>query len=98
MCSSAVAHQVEASNGSTPAEAMMERVFEACIAAMDVATVHMGRKLGLYAALRDHGPLTSGELAERTGTDERYAREWLRAQGGGAVLGGDRESGGWGKR
>ncbi|HEX8645663.1 MAG TPA: class I SAM-dependent methyltransferase [Thermoleophilaceae bacterium] len=86
MCSSAVAHQVESSSGATQAEAMMERVFEACIAAMDVATVHVGRKLGLYEALRDHGPLTSVELAERTGTDERYAREWLEHQAVGSFI------------
>jgi 2-polyprenyl-3-methyl-5-hydroxy-6-metoxy-1,4-benzoquinol methylase len=86
MCSSAVAHQVEASSGATAAEPMMERVFEACIAAMDVATVHMGRTLGLYEALRAHGPLTSTELAERTGTDERYAREWLEHQAVGAFI------------
>jgi 2-polyprenyl-3-methyl-5-hydroxy-6-metoxy-1,4-benzoquinol methylase len=53
---------------------------------MDVAAVHMGRKLGLYAALRDAGPLTSVELAERTGTDERYAREWLEHQAVGAFI------------
>jgi protein-L-isoaspartate O-methyltransferase len=86
MCSSAAAHQVEASNGGSEAEAMMERVFDACIAAMDVATVHIGRKLGLYAALRDGGPLTSVELAERTGTDERYAREWLEHQAVGSFI------------
>ena len=62
------------------AEAMMERVFEASIAAQDVATIHIGRKLGLYAALRDRGALTSVELAAATGTDERYVREWLEHQ------------------
>ena len=71
---------------STPAEALMERVFEACIASMDVATIHIGRKLGLYEALRDHGPLASGELAERTGTDERYVREWLEHQAVGSFI------------
>jgi SAM-dependent methyltransferase len=86
MCSSAVAHQVEASNGATAAEAMMERVFEACIAAMDVATIHLGRKLGLYEALRGGGPQTSVELAERTGTDERYVREWLEHQAVGSFI------------
>ena len=86
MCSSAVAHQIETSNGTTPAEAMMERVFQACIAAMDVATIHIGRRLGLYEALRDAGPLTSAELAERTGTDERYAREWLEQQAVGSFI------------
>ncbi len=40
----------------------------------------MGDKLGLYKAMAGAGPLTSAELAERTGTAERYVREWLAAQ------------------
>jgi 2-polyprenyl-3-methyl-5-hydroxy-6-metoxy-1,4-benzoquinol methylase len=86
MCSSGLAHQVEASGGATAAAAMMERIFESCIAAMDVATVHIGRKLGLYEALRAEGPLSSVELAERTGMDERYTREWLEHQAVGSFI------------
>src|SRR4051794_13837759 len=44
------------------------------------ATVLIGDKLGLYKAMADGEPVTAGELAERTGTDERYMREWLSAQ------------------
>lgn len=47
--------------------------------------VVMGEKLGLYRALRD-GPLTPAELAEKTGTDERYVREWLSAQAAGGYV------------
>jgi 2-polyprenyl-3-methyl-5-hydroxy-6-metoxy-1,4-benzoquinol methylase len=42
--------------------------------------VVIGDKLGLYRALAGGGPATTAELAERTGTAERYVREWLRAQ------------------
>ena len=49
-------------------------------AAMSGALVLIGDKLGLYKALAEHGPLDSVELAERTGTTERYVREWLAAQ------------------
>lgn len=49
-------------------------------AALHASTVIIGDKLGLYAAMGDGEPLTPGELAERTGTDERYVREWLCAQ------------------
>lgn len=49
-------------------------------AAMSGALALLGDKLGLYKALAEHGPLTSEELAERTGTAERYVREWLAAQ------------------
>ena len=55
------------------------------------ATVHaalavIGDELGLYAALDDSGPLTSSELAETTGTAERYVREWLRSQAAGGYV------------
>jgi hypothetical protein len=42
--------------------------------------VLIGDRLGLYRALAEHGPATSSELAARTGTHERYLREWLNAQ------------------
>lgn len=49
-------------------------------AVMHAATVLIGDKLGLYKAMSDGAPLTSRELADRTGTDERYMQEWLSAQ------------------
>lgn len=39
------------------------------------ASVILGDQLGLYKALAAHGPSTSVQLAERTGTAERYVRE-----------------------
>jgi 2-polyprenyl-3-methyl-5-hydroxy-6-metoxy-1,4-benzoquinol methylase len=49
-------------------------------AAMGAALVLLGDKFGLYKALAAAGPLTSAELASRTGTVERYVREWAAAQ------------------
>jgi SAM-dependent methyltransferase len=49
-------------------------------AAATGALVVIGDKLGLYKALAEAGPLTPAELAARTGTAERYVREWLAAQ------------------
>ena len=46
----------------------------------------MGDRLGLYRALAGAGPLTPAELAERTGTAERYVREWLNAQAAGGYV------------
>jgi 2-polyprenyl-3-methyl-5-hydroxy-6-metoxy-1,4-benzoquinol methylase len=40
------------------------------------ALINIGDKLGLFKALAEGGPMTSDELAERTGTTERYVREW----------------------
>jgi ubiquinone/menaquinone biosynthesis C-methylase UbiE len=49
--------------------------------AFSVPTVRIGYRLGLFAALHDHGPLTSPELAVRAGNlTERYVREWSFAQ------------------
>lgn len=42
--------------------------------------VLLGDRLGLYKAMAGSGPMTPAELAKRTGTDERYIREWLCAQ------------------
>jgi SAM-dependent methyltransferase len=51
------------------------------------ALVVTGDKLGLFRALRDHGPTTSGDLAKRTNTHERYVREWLSAMAAGGYVG-----------
>src|SRR5260370_42618384 len=37
----------------------------------------IGDKLGLFKDLAANGLSDSGELASRTGTNERYVREWL---------------------
>lgn len=47
--------------------------------------VVVGESLGLYKALAGEA-LTSAELAERTGTDERYVREWLNSQAAGEYV------------
>jgi 2-polyprenyl-3-methyl-5-hydroxy-6-metoxy-1,4-benzoquinol methylase len=43
-------------------------------------TVSLGDRLGIYTALDKAGPVTSIQLAERTGLSERHLREWLAAQ------------------
>jgi ubiquinone/menaquinone biosynthesis C-methylase UbiE len=53
----------------------------------------MGDRLGLYRGLAGAGPLTPAELAQRTGTAERYVREWLNAQAAGAYVNYDPDSG-----
>ncbi len=54
-------------------------------AAVHTGMVVIGEKLGLYKALAA-GPMTSAELAEKTGTDERYVREWLGSQAAGGYV------------
>ena len=61
-------------------------------AALHQTTVLIGDKLGLYAAMSDGEPVTPGVLAARTGTDERYVREWLCAQAASGYVEYDAES------
>ncbi len=49
-------------------------------------TISLGNRLGLYQALREHGPATSKEMAARTGASERYIREWLEQQAAADIL------------
>lgn len=60
-------------------EATAFRLLGGLVAAMELLTAHLGRELGWYAALAG-SPLTPRELADRTGTAERYAREWCEQQ------------------
>jgi 2-polyprenyl-3-methyl-5-hydroxy-6-metoxy-1,4-benzoquinol methylase len=55
-------------------------------ATFNAALIRIGDKLGLYKALAAGGPQTSGELAKKTGTAERYVREWLSAQAAGGYV------------
>ena len=62
-------------------------------ATLNAALVVMGDKLGLYRALADGPPCTPAELSTRTGTTERYVREWLNQQAAGAYVEYDPASG-----
>jgi SAM-dependent methyltransferase len=52
----------------------------------------IGEKLGLYKAMAGAGPLSSQEVAERSGAAERSVREWLRNQAAGGYVTYDPES------
>jgi len=65
-------------------DAFAERVLGAVNGAFEVFGIYLGERLGFYRALAGAAALTAPELARRTGTHERYAREWLEHQ---AVLG-----------
>jgi 2-polyprenyl-3-methyl-5-hydroxy-6-metoxy-1,4-benzoquinol methylase len=75
---------------------LMQFVFRAVDevgATLNTALVVMGDKLGLYRALAGSDGLSPAELAERTGTAERYVREWLNAQAAGGYVEYDPDSG-----
>lgn len=67
-------------NSAAPVEELIGRLLEATVGAMDLFALYLGEQLGYYRALHEGGAATSGELAARTGTAERYAREWLEQQ------------------
>lgn len=67
-------------------DALAERLFAATLGAFDLLAIHLGLDLGLYAALRSHGPATAVELATRAGVHARYAREWLEHQAVSGIL------------
>jgi SAM-dependent methyltransferase len=74
-------------------EAVLEQFVHQAVgdlaAAISGLMMHLGDRLGLYRALAGAGPLTPAALAERTGTHERYVREWLANQAAGGYVGYD---------
>lgn len=66
------------------ADAVAERLFAATLGAFEMLSIYLGDRLGWYRSLQADGPATPTDLAARTATQERYAREWLEQQ---AVIG-----------
>lgn len=67
-------------------DALVGRLFEAAVGALDVFSIYIGDRLGLYEALAIAGAATSAGLAARTETSERYVREWLEQQAATGIL------------
>ncbi len=67
-------------------DALAERLFQATLGTWDIATVHLGHRLGIYRALAEVEPATSSELAAAAGLNERYVREWLEQQAVAGIL------------
>ena len=62
-------------------------VFTKLEGAVTAGMIHLGDKLGLYAALRDAGkPLHSDELAQQAGLHERWVREWAYNQAAAQII------------
>src|ERR1700730_9685747 len=67
-------------------EAEVERLFQTSIAVLEMFSIYVGDRLGLYRALAQEGGATAGQLAGAAGIDERYAREWLEQQAVAGIL------------
>jgi SAM-dependent methyltransferase len=76
-----------------PVEAFAGRLVGDLAATMTTIFCALGDKVGLFAALASHGPATPTELAERSGTNERYVHEWLRGLAAAGYLEHDRATG-----
>jgi 2-polyprenyl-3-methyl-5-hydroxy-6-metoxy-1,4-benzoquinol methylase len=61
-------------------EQFADTVFADLLGAQNVSALYLGDRLGWYRTLAAEGPMTADELAHRTGTVPRYAREWLEHQ------------------
>ncbi|HEY1993365.1 MAG TPA: class I SAM-dependent methyltransferase [Edaphobacter sp.] len=66
--------------------AMLGRAVQDMGAALQAPLILMGDRLGLYRAMGDGAPVTPAELAKKTGTAERYVREWLNANAAGQMV------------
>jgi ubiquinone/menaquinone biosynthesis C-methylase UbiE len=67
-------------------EALAERLFGAMLGGIELLSVELGRRLGLYAVLAEAGPLEAREFSSRAGVAERYGREWLEQQAAAGFL------------
>lgn len=72
-------------------ELLMKMVADMGAAAV-APLVILGDRLGLYKALALHGPLSTEQLAEKTGTAERYVREWCATQASSGYIDFDAEN------
>lgn len=63
-----------------------ERLFGYLNGALISAMIHLGDRLGLYRALQNAGPVSSEQLAQKTGLHERWVREWIRGQAAAGLI------------
>lgn len=73
-------------------EAFIGKILQSARGTFEIFGMYLGVKLGYYRALSSTGAATSRELAQRTGTYERYAREWLEQQAISGIINVDDEN------
>ena len=77
--------------GAAPTEeeragALAERILGQFGGGVELLTVELGRRLGLYAVIAEAGTVTVAELAERASIARRYALEWLDQQAAAGIV------------
>ena len=71
---------------TTAVQAFAQQVAGLVTGGAATAMMVVGDRLGLYAELATSGPVTSTQLAARTGCAERHLREWLAQQAATGIL------------
>ncbi|WP_082885506.1 class I SAM-dependent methyltransferase [Methylomonas koyamae] len=74
-------------------EQLQGKVMNDVAGSMGLLMAYIGDKLDLYSALLEISPASSQELANNTGMDERYLREWLSANAAAGYVNYDATSG-----
>ena len=74
-------------------EQLQGKVISDIAGSLGLLLAYIGDKLDLYSALAEISPATSRELADNTGMDERYLREWLCANVAGGYVDYEPETG-----
>ncbi|MBW2282052.1 MAG: methyltransferase domain-containing protein [Deltaproteobacteria bacterium] len=64
----------------------LRNVFGTLGGAMTSAMVYLGDRMQLFEAMAGEGPMSSEELAQKTGLSERWLREWLHGLGAADLL------------
>src|SRR5215469_1529224 len=59
------------------AQRFLQQLMKDVAASFHSAMTYIGDRLGIFKAIAAAGPVTVQELAQRTGLQERYLREWL---------------------
>lgn len=67
-------------------QALVDRLFEATVATLELYGVYLGERLGLYRVLAGEADANAAELADKAGVHPRYAREWLEQQAVAGIL------------
>ncbi|HET8970204.1 MAG TPA: methyltransferase domain-containing protein [Candidatus Nanopelagicales bacterium] len=76
------AHDIDLSR----VEELVGRLLASFTGGVELLTIELGRRAGLYQALAEHAALNPAGLAAATGISERYAREWLEQQAAAGFL------------
>jgi 2-polyprenyl-3-methyl-5-hydroxy-6-metoxy-1,4-benzoquinol methylase len=75
-----------------------ERLVTSTTGALELFSIHLGTRLGLYRAIQAFGPVLAQDLADQTGIALRYAREWLEQQAVAGFIDVDDPAAAWDER